>query len=71
MSSTSNVTNVIKLEKKLKKCPGEVHLRESRIPRDCVRCGELHPVEEDDGCIVYYDCLPDTKKVREALFLLI
>lgn len=32
------------------------HRPQERIA--CSTCGELHPVVQDDGCVVYYQCLP-------------
>lgn len=33
-------------------------------------CGKLHPVEQDDGCIVYYQCLPPNIRIDDFLVAL-
>ena len=32
--------------------------------RACASCGGEHPITEDDGCIVYYDCIPGVTKAE-------
>jgi hypothetical protein len=48
--------------------PCSKHRLAGQLPT-CTNCGGEHPVEEDDGCICYYACLPGVRlgRLLEAL----